>query len=118
MRQQGQFCEINGEGRTQSGGRRKTAPAIESNPATSSDQSHRRASEILSFAPRGLSRVQSAAYISVSPNKFDEMVRDGRMPPPKVIDRRKVWDRLELDERFEGLPIDGSPDVNPWDEVL
>ena len=80
--------------------------------------SNSRAWEILSLQPRGLSRVLAAAYINVSPTKFGEMVRDGRMPPPKVIDRRKVWDRRQLDESFEGLPIDGSPDVNPWDEVL
>jgi hypothetical protein len=46
------------------------------------------------------------------------MVRDGRMPPPKLIDRRKVWDRCEIDERFDELPNDGSPDANPWDEIL
>jgi hypothetical protein len=31
-------------------------------------------------------------YLGVSPGKFDELVRDGRMPPPKRIDGRKVWD--------------------------
>ena len=30
-------------------------------------------------------------YVGVSPGKFDELVRDGRMPPPKRIGR-KVWD--------------------------
>ena len=32
-----------------------------------------------SLPPRGLSRVQAAEYIGVSPSLFDEMVRDGRM---------------------------------------
>jgi len=67
--------------------------------------------------PRGLSRVRSAAYIGVSPTKFDEMVLDGRMPLPKRIDGRKVWDRRGLDEAFEGLPDEGATrGGNPWDE--
>ena len=45
------------------------------------------------------------------------MVRDGRMPKPKPINARKVWDRLRLDQAFEALPdVDGSG-VNPWDEL-
>src|SRR5690242_17745827 len=33
-----------------------------------------------SLPPRGLSRVQAAAYVGVSPVLFDELVKDGRMP--------------------------------------
>src|SRR5262252_2740836 len=40
----------------------------------------------LSLPPRGISRVEAAAYVGVSPSKFDEMVRDHRMPNPKRID--------------------------------
>jgi predicted DNA-binding transcriptional regulator AlpA len=57
-----------------------------------------------SLAPRGLSRVQAAAYIGVSPTLFDEMVRDGRMPKPTRINYRTVWDRVRLDEAFAALP--------------
>jgi hypothetical protein len=49
----------------------------------------------LSCPPRGLSRVQAAAYIGVSPSLFDEMVADGRMPGPKRINSRVTWDRFE-----------------------
>ena len=41
------------------------------------------------------------------------MVRDGRMPPPKRINSRTVWDKRRLDEAFEELPEDGGN--NPWD---
>jgi predicted DNA-binding transcriptional regulator AlpA len=58
--------------------------------------------------------VKSAAYVGVSPSLFDEMVRDGRMPKPKRINGRVVWDRRQLDDAFEALP-DGE-DQNPWDE--
>jgi hypothetical protein len=51
----------------------------------------------------------------VSPVKFDEMVADGRMPRPKRVDARKLWDRNALDEAFELLPVDD--DGNPWDSA-
>jgi hypothetical protein len=43
-------------------------------------------------------------YIGVSASKFDELVRDGRMPGPKRIDGRKVWDVRALDLAFDSLP--------------
>jgi hypothetical protein len=58
----------------------------------------------ISLAPRGLSRVQAAEYIVVSPTKFDEMVKDGRMPRPKQVDTRTIWDRIQLDDAFTALP--------------
>lgn len=56
-----------------------------------------------SLPPRGLSRVQAAAYIGVSPTLFDQMVDDGRMPQAIRINTRVLWDRLQLDEAFAGL---------------
>jgi predicted DNA-binding transcriptional regulator AlpA len=67
-----------------------------------------------SLPPRGLSRVEAAQYVGVSPSLFDEMVSDGRMPRPKPINARKVWDRKRVDEAFEALP-DGEGSANPWD---
>jgi integrase len=40
----------------------------------------------------------------VSPSLFDEMVKDGRMPAPKRINSRIVWDRRQLDRAFDDLP--------------
>lgn len=71
-----------------------------------------------SLPPRGLSRPEAAAYIGVSPTLFDQMVADGRMPRPKRVNARTIWDRRALDQAFDLLP-DGagpSPDDNPWDE--
>ena len=67
----------------------------------------------VSCPPRGLSREQSADYIGVGRTLFEEMVADGRMPTPKRINSRTVWDRLALDEAFAALPSDD--DTNPWD---
>ena len=68
------------------------------------------------LSPRGICREAAAEYVGISPNTFDEMVRDGRMPAPKRINARKVWDVRALDIAFTALPTDGE--ANPWDEVL
>lgn len=66
--------------------------------------------------PRGLSRVQAAAYVGVSPSLFDEMTKDFRMPSPRLINSRTVWDRIELDLAFDALPRKAT--INPWDEAV
>jgi predicted DNA-binding transcriptional regulator AlpA len=71
----------------------------------------------LSLAPRGLSRVQAAAYIGISPSLFDEMVKDGRMPQPVRINSRVLWDRLQLDEAFAALSDGGTNGDDPWSNV-
>lgn len=57
----------------------------------------------LSLPPRGLSRTEAAAYIGVSPTLFDKMVNDGRMPRPKQVNARTVWDRRRIDLAFDAL---------------
>ena len=64
----------------------------------------------------GLSRLDSAAYVGIGPSKFDEMVSDGRMPPPRRIDGRKVWDVRELDSCFDSLPHEEVASGNSWDD--
>jgi hypothetical protein len=58
------------------------------------------------LAPLGITREAAAAFVCVSPGKYDQMVQDGRMPPPKVIDGRKVWDVDEVKSYFKALPAD------------
>ncbi len=58
----------------------------------------------ISYPPRGMSREVAARYIGVSATKFDEMVKDGRMPKPKRVDGRVTWDRWLLDGAFTDLP--------------
>ena len=48
------------------------------------------------LSPRLVDRLAAAAFVGVSPTKFDEMVGDGRMPRPKRIDQRKLWDVRSL----------------------
>lgn len=73
--------------------------------------------------PIGLDRAQAAAYVGVSISKFDAMVLDGRMPPAKRIDGRRVWSRPALDKAFADLPDDAvpgrlpGPEADEWDAV-
>ncbi len=64
--------------------------------------------DAFSYPPRGLSREEAARYIGVGTTKFDEMVSDRRMPKPKRVDGRVVWDRISLDAAFSDLPSDGD----------
>ena len=52
---------------------------------------------------RGFRRQEAAEFIGVSPSKFDELVRDGRIPPPFSIDGCRVWDVYELHAAFDNL---------------
>jgi len=64
--------------------------------------------DVLAYPPRGLCREEAARYIGVGTTKFDEMVADGRMPKPKRVDGRTVWDRIALDAAFTDLPDDSG----------
>ena len=81
-----------------------------------------RVSKVLpaSLPPRGLSREIAAAYIGVGSTKFDQMVKDGAMPRPRIHGARRLWDRSELDIAFSNLPhVGDDQDLhNPWlDEI-
>jgi hypothetical protein len=71
----------------------------------------------VSLPPRGLSRLQAAEYIGVGPTKFDDLVADGRMPKPKRIDSRTVWDRAQLDDAFSALDDEATADRGGWENL-
>jgi excisionase family DNA binding protein len=64
---------------------------------------------------RGLSRGEAAEYIGVGVSKFDALVADKRMPAPKRIDGRRVWDRRQVDRAFDCLDGGAGVGANPWD---
>lgn len=63
--------------------------------------------------PRGLSRVQAAAYVGVSPTTFDRLIKDGLMPKPIRFYGRNVWDLHKLNEAFAALDTGDNSD-DPW----
>jgi len=64
-----------------------------------------------------LSRAQAAAYVGISPSKFDELVKDSRMPGPTHIDGRRVWDLFKLDAAFDALPDENERADDVWSKV-
>ncbi len=71
------------------------------------------------FQPvRGLSRIEAARYVGVGVSMFDQMVEDGRMPQPKRINTRKVWDKVAIDLYFSDLPDENTPQDNAFDRVV
>jgi len=65
--------------------------------------------------PRLLSRDAAAAYVGIGTTKFDEMVGDSRMPRPRRVDGRKLWDLRQIDSAIDNLPLDHVEEANPWD---
>jgi predicted DNA-binding transcriptional regulator AlpA len=63
---------------------------------------------------RGLRRAEAANYVGLGVNKFDELVKDGRMPRPKKIDGASVWDVAALDIYFDALPEADNPKVDSF----
>src|SRR5262249_44120643 len=57
------------------------------------------------LARRGLSRIEAATYVGISPCKFDQLIADGRMPIPRRIDQRKVWD-VPSSQRLYRIALD------------
>jgi excisionase family DNA binding protein len=68
---------------------------------------------------RGLRRERAAAYVGVSAGTFDDMVRNGELPRPRLLGggRVKVWDRADLDAAIEAAPVDGEPIATGWEDV-
>ena len=63
---------------------------------------------------RGLSRVEAAIYLGISASKFDELRKDGRLGPAKILDGRKLFAIEMLDEFFEALPDETHESVEDW----
>lgn len=70
----------------------------------------------ISYPPLGMDREEAARYVGVGVTKFDQMVADGRMPRPKRVDGRVIWDRRRVEAAFTDLPEDRV--LNPLDRIL
>jgi hypothetical protein len=70
--------------------------------------------------PRLIGRDAAAAYVSLAPNTFDVLVRNGQMPKPRILTLgRKAWDVRLLDQAIDVLPLDGEDRSNSdegWDD--
>jgi hypothetical protein len=62
--------------------------------------------EVMSFLPVvfGLGEIDAAAAIGISASKFRSLVAEKRMPSPRRLDGRNIWDVDELRAAFKALP--------------
>jgi len=67
---------------------------------------------------RGLSRVEAAMYIGISPSKFDELRKAKRIAPPKILDGRLIFAVDKLDEFLDSLPDENQTDNDDWTASL
>ena len=68
----------------------------------------------------GFSIAEAAEAVGVSANTFSTMVEDGRMPRPKCIGSRKVWDVEEVHAAFKALPHDkqvNDEGIDTWADL-
>jgi hypothetical protein len=81
---------------------------------------HRRVRDILPTLPIvfGLAEPEAAASIGISVSKFRELVAYGRMPKPRQIDGRLVFDVDELRSAFKDLPHAGQAEGDTWADVV
>ncbi|NLH79880.1 MAG: hypothetical protein GX458_03420 [Phyllobacteriaceae bacterium] len=67
--------------------------------------------------PALLRRPAAAEYLAVSAGIFDQMVRDGAMPRPRLFGSIKLWSIRDLDRAIDALPTDGEDRSSTWDDV-
>jgi predicted DNA-binding transcriptional regulator AlpA len=73
--------------------------------------------EIASRVPvvLGLAAPEAAAAIGISATKFLALVKAKRMPRPRRLDSRLLWDVDELRDAFKALPHDeGEDEPDTW----
>jgi predicted DNA-binding transcriptional regulator AlpA len=64
---------------------------------------HRPTNRAATQPRRGLDHDEAALFIGVSQTVFDQMVRDGRLPPATEFDGELVWDLVQLDRAMDRL---------------
>lgn len=69
-----------------------------------------RRSDIIGHLPQllGLSHDEAAAYVGISGTSFDKLVHEGKMPLPREVSGRRIWDIDELRAAFKALPHEGE----------
>jgi excisionase family DNA binding protein len=67
------------------------------------------------YPPRWMRPAEAARWCGMSRSKFDQLVKDGRLPAPKTIDGIVVWDHYRLDAAVELFPDRGAAtDDEDW----
>jgi hypothetical protein len=65
----------------------------------------------------GLGEQEAAAAIGISASKFRLLVNERRMPSPRRLDGRKIWDVDELRAAFKALPHEDDEEADSWGDL-
>ena len=65
----------------------------------------------------GLTEQEAAAAIGISASKFRLLVNERRMPSPRRLDGRKIWDVDELRAAFKALPHEDEEEADSWGDL-
>jgi predicted DNA-binding transcriptional regulator AlpA len=67
----------------------------------------------------GLGEAEAATAIGISASKFRMLVKEARMPRPRRIDGRAIWDVDELRAAFKAFPHgDADEKADTWADVV
>lgn len=66
----------------------------------------------------GLQEAEAAAAVGIGTTKFRELVEAGRMPKPRLLDHRLLYDVDELRAAFKAIPHDGEQASGTWADVV
>ena len=75
--------------------------------------------EVMALLPVvfGLGEQEAAAAIGISASKFRLLVDERRMPSPRRLDGRKIWNVDELRAAFKALPHEDDEEADLWGDL-
>lgn len=79
-----------------------------------------RRAEVLARLPIvfGLGAIEAAASLGISETFFRQLVDERRMPQPRTLNGRRIWDVDELRTAFKALPhAEDAPEIDTWADV-
>ena len=74
-----------------------------------------RHTQLIAFAPRLLPAPEAAFYLGISESKLRTLGL-----PRRILDAKRLYDRLDLDAYASSLPVEGEsaePEANTCDEA-
>lgn len=63
--------------------------------------------------PLGLGLNEAAAYLGLGPSLFERLVAEGKMPFPRQLAGRRVWDAEEVAAAFRRIPHATPANLRP-----
>ena len=76
---------------------------------------------VLPFLPIvfGLGEIEAATALGISASNFRRLIKEGRMPSPRRLDGRNIWDVDELRAAFKAIPHAGESELaDSWADVV